>query len=179
MYYCDIANFKLNEDIIDALIDVRRNYVNTITDVKRKTQSVAVWKLLEYAVKLNFPNQKFDYKSENNVFSTVGNHFYFSITHSNNYVAVAISNSSIGVDVEECCSKILKLKNKLKFSELGQTDIEKLTVSWTEKESLFKATYGNNFFSKKLIDCVGNNYYLTVCTDMLNVDFIEVDYLNI
>ena len=174
VYYCDIADYKLNENIIENLVSVRKDYVNSITDVKRKTQSVAAWKLLEYAVMLNFPNQKFDYKSENGVFSAVNNPFYFSISHSNNFVAVAISNFSIGVDVEKCDSKILKLKSRLNCSDFGQTDIEKLTVSWTEKESLFKAKVGNNFFNKKLIDKNGNAYFLTVCTDEESADFIEI-----
>ena len=68
-----------------------------------------------------------------------------SISHSNEIVAIGISNEiDFGIDIQYKTDKIFKIKNKFlsknesKF--LGKTDdIELLTKLWSAKESIFKA----------------------------------------
>ena len=97
----------------------------------------------------------------------------FSLAHSKNCIVVAISDKKVGVDVEKLDDKILKLKNKLNFESFNT--VKDLTLAWTKRESLFKATAGNNYFTEYIIDELLDEYCLTVCTDYTSAEFIRID----
>ena len=64
-----------------------------------------------------------------------------SISHSQNFVAIIISNSYFpGVDIEKVLERVSKIKHKfLNSSELAWcNDIKKQTTCWSAKESVFK-----------------------------------------
>lgn len=70
---------------------------------------------------------------------------YISITHSNNFTAVIISdNTQVGIDIEKQRDKILRIANKFtpleEYRTLANTAaiIRKLTIVWGAKESLYK-----------------------------------------
>ena len=68
-----------------------------------------------------------------------------SITHSMNYVAIAVSKQNIGIDIEQLSNKVIRVRNKF-LSELEQqalplTDLTANTVAWTAKEALYKAAH--------------------------------------
>ena len=78
---------------------------------------------------------------------------YISISHSKNFSGIVIGKSKIGIDIESFRKKILNislkfLNEKEKFA-IGE--IDKLTLIWTAKESIYKAfrTPGISF-SKQL-----------------------------
>lgn len=173
VYFSNISKLKLLKNKIDTLPNVRKIYVDNITDLTRKKQSLYVWLLLEYAVNLNYANFSISYSQNNGVFCEQTNRFNFSLSHSSDIVAVAISDKLVGVDVEKCSNKILRLKNKPEF--INCSNIEELTLQWTKKESLFKCKEGNNFYYKNIIDEVDNKYFLTVCTNCDRAEFIEVN----
>ena len=72
-------------------------------------------------------------------------HKGISISHSNEIVAIGISNEKdFGIDIQYKTDKIFKIKNKflskIESKFLGKTDdIELLTKLWSAKESIFKA----------------------------------------
>lgn len=78
---------------------------------------------------------------------------HISITHSFNFSAVIISNVAVGVDIEKQRDKIAVIANKFIAYEADYLDvaatnyINKLTVIWCVKESLYKlfATPGVSF----------------------------------
>ncbi len=78
---------------------------------------------------------------------------HISITHSFNFSAVIISDAIIGIDIEKQRSKISIIANKFidyEFSYLDENAsnyINKLTIIWCIKESLYKlfATPGLSF----------------------------------
>ena len=148
----------------------------SIKDFKRKKQSVLVWKLLSFCLEKYFSIEKPTYSLSNDgVWSLEDKSFLFSLSHSENFVAVAISDNNIGVDVEKYDDKILKLRNKFDYQGDDKLVISLLTTEWTKRESLFKAKFGNNFFNKDLCDEDGNIYCLTVCTDYDFANFIPID----
>lgn len=125
----------------------RKEYLDSISDKKRKTQSFYAWKLLLYALK------NFSYRV-NLDFYRVGDKFFlkdeqvkFSITHSNRMVAVIVSQDNCGIDAELVSDKILKIESKLiedsqekMFNKLNPEEKKDvLTRLWTENEAIFKS----------------------------------------
>ncbi len=179
IFYANIENNSCDKSIIQAFNPVRADYVESFTDYGRKKQSLWVWKLLEYALIKVYGNCDFDFEFNGSFFSIVDHpEIKFSLSHSKNVVAVAISNNSVGVDVEVCDKKVLNLKKSLGFEDYyTKTEkdlIEKLTLEWTKKESLFKAKGGKNYRYLKYND-EKFDYFITVCCDCNEVEFIKVD----
>lgn len=122
---------------------------NSASDKVRKEKFCA-WKLLEYAFL-----QVFGKAMREISFTRLPNgkwacdFCYFSLSHSENMVAVALSDAPVGVDIE----KITPVKNQARVANKILTDTElaeyqRLALSpaaneflsevWTKKESLFK-----------------------------------------
>ena len=169
MYYCDVSRIEIENKMIDSLPSIRKVYVESITDLTRKKQSILVWKLLEYALNDSFKlvNSEF-YLESDGKWNIRNKDVYFSLTHSADIVAVAVGTCQLGIDVEKISEKLLKLQTIFKSS-----DVEFLALEWTKKESLFKFKNGNNFSNKKISGLNGEKYYLTVCSTE-NAEFLEV-----
>ena len=170
VYYCDIKDVLVYSSFITTLPKQRRDYVLSINDYNKRKQSVIVWKLLEYVLKTEFNLTENEFSCINGKWELKNNSVLFSLTHSNNIVAVAVGTQSIGVDVEIIQEKILKLSNKF-----GTTDIEQLTLAWTKKESAFKNANNSTFYYETIHDLDNNKYFLTACSD-LEPDFIHINY---
>jgi 4'-phosphopantetheinyl transferase EntD len=68
---------------------------------------------------------------------------HISISHSHTFSAIAISNQSIGLDIEQVKEKILKIASRFMdvshLENLSETEKRiKATVIWGIKESIFK-----------------------------------------
>ena len=171
VYYCDVIGLVDYYNLIEILPDKRKEYVLSISDVNRQKQSVLVWVLLEKCLSKFHQLTNLDFEFDQQRWKLKNTDLDFSISHSKNFITVAIGESPVGVDVEICDSKILKLKSKFCNSD----DIGELTERWTRKESLFKARKGKNFNTTKIFDEVGHEYKLTVCSDSEEAEFIKVD----
>ncbi len=114
-----------------------------------KRQKYAVWKLLEYAL-----FHSFGLKISELAFSKTLNgkwlckECYFSLTHTDDAVAVAVSRAPVGVDMEKLQplkvngleNKILTRAERAAFDELSASDekTRRLLSAWTAKEARFK-----------------------------------------
>ena len=70
------------------------------------------------------------------------NNYKISISHSGVYVAVIISDTAVGIDIETINDRILKIKSKFLETELNypmELNGETSLVYWNIKESIFKA----------------------------------------
>jgi len=79
--------------------------------------------------------------TEHNKPFIVNSNLNISISHSHDFVAVIISNNYFpGVDIEKISERVSRIKHKfLNTEELDWcTDIEKQTICWSAKESVFK-----------------------------------------
>jgi phosphopantetheinyl transferase len=67
---------------------------------------------------------------------------HLSISHSKNYIAIAVAPYPIGMDIEECHDRIFKVSNRfLNQSEkelFNHESSRDLTFAWSAKEALFK-----------------------------------------
>lgn len=67
---------------------------------------------------------------------------HVSISHSKNYIGFAAAPYQIGIDIEECHERIIKVRDRfMSDSEkklFDQNSISELTIAWCVKEALFK-----------------------------------------
>ena len=127
----------------------RKNYIRSCSDENLKRQRKAVWNLLEKVLstvyKIDESDLKF-YREDSGKWKVATLDIDFSLSHTEKIVAVAISNKSVGVDVEP----IREIKSKSfidRFLSQNEKDeYEKATnkdgyliKAWTKKESVFKA----------------------------------------
>jgi len=137
------AIWKIKEDSDTLLKLLKPNkyelaLLNKIINQKRKDQSIAAKILLNNILQKKttiFYNGKVPYCKE---FSNI------SITHSDNYAAVLLSEKKIGIDLQKEEQKIIKVKNKFlsKEKEKNNYSIEDLHFIWTAKEALYKTLNG-------------------------------------
>ena len=172
VYYCDICYLNILDLNYEEFCKDRKSYVDSIKDDKRKAQSVLVWKLLTHVTAGEII--EFGVTDEGEWYDKNGK-VYFSLSHSNNIVAVAISNLPVGVDVEKCCDKITKIKRRFDYvHDDSLTLTENLTKQWTIEESAFKAKNYKNVFSEKIKDLLNNEYYISVCGEDEKIEIIPV-----
>ena len=175
VFYSDITNFEFNQSEVDNFPMLRRDYVNNITDIERKRQSTFVWLLLQKALADMNVSGTFSIDTKGK-WHFVDNKIKFSLSHSHNMVAVAIGlTECLGIDVERCSEKVLKLQSKLgEYKQNNLSNVEYITREWTRKESAFKAGKKSEFCSRKIYDKCGEEYFLTLCSKEIMCDFIYV-----
>lgn len=157
---------------------IRNKEIDGCTNEKVKKEKYAVFKLFEYALKDTF-NENFSskaYKDTNGKWKIDGLELSFS--HSDGVVAVLISDTVCGVDVERVDRFINKenLSTKLFGTVL---EAEKLCDLWTKKESVFKSLDEKRFIPEKIDidnkliktifkDFFGKRYCISACGDSVN-----------
>ena len=188
VFYSSVDCENADNGALTVYPKLREEEINSCKSNKAKLQKYAVWKLLEYAVnsviRLDF--DKITFKKEKNGKWVCGE-FYFSLSHSENLVAVALSPYPIGIDVEkvklfnlDIADKILTSEEKNEYVSLkNEQKQEHLLKIWCKKECLLKAsgenallpskrqTVGREFFESEVV-LLGERYY--VCTFGENVD---------
>ena len=174
IYLLDIKNLSINdgENIKDKK---REEFVFSIKDENRKKQSFFVWKLLEYALNdLGVKSSAFDF--DNGRWFLINNEVYFSLSHSLDMVAVAISGDFIGVDIEIISDKLLKLQKRYYKGDEVNVCIKSLAEYFTKEEANFKAQKvmdNKTFFVK---DNSEREYCLSVSTNE-EIELIKIDKL--
>jgi phosphopantetheinyl transferase len=152
---------------------------------KTKKEKFCAWKLLEYAL-----FHAFGKRIEEIAFAKSAqgkwtcDFCHFSLSHSENAVAVALSDSPIGIDIEQIkpvknrekvAKKILTEKELEEYQRLplqSQAANEFLLKIWTKKESIFKrggfASFlpsrisANEDTTTKKVVIAGEEYFLSV-----------------
>ena len=180
VFYSDITNCEYDDSIIESFPLLRRDYVKSINNENRKRQRVFVWLLLEKILKELKVNGNFSVDNKGR-WRIIEGGVKFSLTHSENIVAVAVTDSEyVGLDVEKCSDKVLKLKSKFKDINNGNvSSVEFFSREWTKKEASFKAGKKCDFYSQKIFDKIGGEYFLTLCTKDRFDKFIYFDCKNL
>ena len=186
-----ISTFDRNLVVGDVEPAIRSEFIQRCTDTLTKQQSYSVWRLLDYALRdcYGVGVDHFDFTiSDNGKWCCNG--VYFSLTHCDNVVGVAVCNSPVGVDIEAVASFIRHVDND-GFVERVLTDseqsvlkktplnhrVETLARFWTQKESIFKmrdsATFVpntidtvKNFSCSQLVTLAEQTYMLSVATQI-------------
>lgn len=161
-----IARIPGDVEICDVYPDERNKEILNVRNKSVKTEKYCAWKLLSLAVEqtmgkpinsyifLKFPNGKW-----------VCDDFYFSLSHSDGIVTVAISDASVGVDVqriksslsEKMSKRIMTAQEYEKYLSVGESDKEAYFTSlWSKKEAIYKRG-GYESFIPSAIDTFENN----------------------
>ena len=164
----------------------RQREIDGCTNEQVKAQKYYVWKLLEYALKRTFGLNidKIELKKDGNKWTC--KECYFSLSHSENVVAVAISRTPVGVDIEKLDGgRFLNLPQEKLLTEREQMLVnamptdekgEYINALWTVKEAAFKKENGKNFkpnkieserflYKTKTVSVDGEPYVLTAVGD--------------
>lgn len=126
---------------------------------------------------IDIAKQKFAYTEYGKPYVTNYHDVHFNISHSGEYVACAVYDKPIGVDIQkigEYNSDIAKRvcnEEELKQIEDSSDKASEFTKLWTQKEAVLK-TYGNGIASGDIKDCLDNHnvqseriedYWLSIC----------------
>lgn len=130
---CEIAVWNLSESLEELTRLAPNIDTNKFKNKKRKKEFLASRLLLK---KLD-PNQEITYNKYGA--PKLAKQKFISISHSQDLVAIIISNEKVGIDIELIREKGLKLASKfiLKENYLSLTK-EKANLIWCCKETIFK-----------------------------------------
>jgi 4'-phosphopantetheinyl transferase len=128
------------EDLFDevALNDINYIRLNTMKSESHQKGFLSIRMLLKHC---GYSDFDLFYDEYGKPHLKDGNHI--SISHSFDFSMIAISNKPLGIDIEHCKEKVLKIAPR--FMDVSHLDnlshkeqIQKATVIWGIKESIFK-----------------------------------------
>lgn len=141
-----------NDDLGTLVPRAREREVASVTNPRVRREKYYVWKLLEYALERSFGFRIGEMEFEKNEHGKwLSPSCYFSLSHSDGAVAVAVSRAAVGLDIERLGAARPEGLAKRILTEGELCDMEALDASaredylmgrWTAKEAWFK--YGND-----------------------------------
>ncbi|MBR5515528.1 MAG: 4'-phosphopantetheinyl transferase superfamily protein [Clostridia bacterium] len=137
-------------------------------------------------------NYVLEYNNRSKPYIKNDSSFFFNISHSHEWVCLAVSSKEIGVDIEKhdpAKTRLAKRFFSKKEQEFCKT-VKDFFDIWTQKEAFIKAigvglSYGINTFccfekqkgyTIKNLEAP-NGYSLSVCEKSDNIDEIEIIYI--
>ena len=170
----------------------RQQELDGVTDEKLKRQKLTTWTLLKTALKRSF-GYDFDEVQLTHLDNGkwVCDKAWFSLSHTDDYAIVAVSDAAVGVDAENKQSfadrwKDEKARNAFAKRIVAQgeaCDVSNLLELWIKKESAYKLD-GHGSFKPSSINTDAINYVvreyngavIAVCGESLNaVRFFKVE----
>lgn len=136
-------------------VEAREKYIKREQDPARIRQKRAAWKLLEYAMLRSF-GQKMDGAAFTRGFNGkwTCDKLCFSVSHTEKWVAVAVSNEAVGVDMRErseFMARAPEAVSKRLFGNGGQSaDMEALMQAWLSRESIYKCKGKGRFVPARI-----------------------------
>ena len=153
MYMPVIEDFNVSSKTRCVLWEITENYEKLFSGISldlkskqmlsqkkseiHKNQFLAVRYLLKY---LSIDSHNLSYDSLGKPF--LENNSKISVSHSGLFVAIIISDTTVGIDIETINDRILKVKSKYLETELNyplELNSKTSLVYWNIKESVFKA----------------------------------------
>lgn len=179
LFLTDLFDIDVDKVPFQAFLQSRKEYIDSIKDIKRKNQSIVAWWLLEQAFLLVF-GKKIERATQRKDGSWSIDNFdaSFSIAHSDNLVCVGVSKgANFGVDIEKFADKVSRLGKRYSIPKDCKNIDEYLLQKFTEEESNYKC--GNRakyYYSVNVFDKKGGKYKFTIGTDKkteLNLNWIS------
>lgn len=163
------GNIFGNIDFSDILCKKRREEIENIGDLKEKCRKYYSWKLLQFALAkrgMDIKKQNF-FRNKNGKW--FANDVCFSISHTQNIVAVAVADCEVGIDIEKSDRTVDKaLFDKIACEEEKEAffspAIKDILTLWTKKEAIFKRN-GEEIFIAKDINTLAENVQTIVTED--------------
>ncbi len=140
-----------------------------------RNQKISAYGLLKYAVEKSLgTNENFKKFKKLKNGKPVCENYKFSISHSNELIAVAVSKCEVGVDIEEVKPnqniELLKSSMRAKDEEFQAENLSDVIGIWTKKEAVYKYK-GENVFNPKEIN------HNEINTKTIQFDFNGIEYV--
>lgn len=143
VYLCPVED---HGDSLEDLKGLRREQMAGVSDPALRNQKHTAWNLLEYAMMRSFGQRMDDVSFSRSRFGKWScDKLCFSISHTDRWVAVAVSNKNVGLDIEETeafirrdPSRIARLICTRRESSGKELTPEQLLRLWISKESIYK-----------------------------------------
>lgn len=174
------AAFDKTVEVTNVYPSARNDYISAASDPDLKRSRFAVWRLLERAL-----HEKFGFfvADLDIVFDASGKWYSangkacFSLSHSGDMIAVAVSDKPVGVDIQLADSFLQKndafarrILNETELTGYFAAPVESralfLAEHWAAKECVFKLNGGGAFIPAK------------INTDLANVEIRLLEYGN-
>jgi hypothetical protein len=166
-----------NEDIVPK---ARENEILGCQSDKVRSEKFYAWKLLEEILQDKFDRNISEAYFDEAIGKWKMEGLYFSISHSFNVAAIAVSSSPIGIDVERMSAdrfENLKVEKILNESEsLLPLSLEDVCTIWSKKEAIFKTLDKARFVPRdivvsqdvqsQIINVDGEEFVLSVASTM-------------
>ena len=125
--------WEINESLIDIYKGYKDNIFDKLKNNKRKLEYVCTRLLLkEFESNLKISYNKYGAPILNN-------NKCISISHSNNLVAIVISDKKVGIDIEKISKKPLSISHKfISENDNISMDINDTCLAWSAKEAIYK-----------------------------------------
>ena len=145
VYIYNLKNLQEGEadNMLPHLPLWRRQRVADVKNATVRTESIVAGALLVMALRERLgaePEDKYFIKNENGLYDVYAK-IHFNITHSGDYVAVALSDEPVGIDIEHKEDKEFRISNRM-FSQEDKDYIagnqKNFRNVWTIKESFLK-----------------------------------------
>ena len=154
----DYKSIKIN--------DIKKFQHKEISNEKSLYVHCLAYFLLDKILRKKYSIEDREIVFENNKPFLKTNEKQFSISHSNDFITIAISDYDCGVDIEKIKNRdYKKISERMNFDSLSLKDFYK---KWTEFEAGYKLT-NKKFASIKNIDL--EEYYLTAISSNSEEDF--------
>ena len=164
----------------------RQIEIDSASSEKIKREKYFVWKLLCYALRenLDIGDEKLNFvKQSYGGWSLEG--INFSLSHSGDALAVAVSSSPVGIDIERIqptrsariAQRIMNGAELIEFEKTPVGEREKRFIEiWTAKEAIFKSKHISafiphehdtltEFFRTYCVEVDGQSYVLSLATE--------------
>lgn len=158
-----VAEFDEAVEVQPVQPVARQQVIEQCGDELHKRQRYCVWRLLDYALKqrCGLGVDELDFTVDGNGKWSCNGGVHFSLSHCEHVVAVAVSESPVGIDVEavskqrfnaRLSERILTAREQTLYNSLPPARRPRaLAEMWTVKESLFKRD-GGKIFAPASID---------------------------
>jgi len=170
-----IAKIPTNLEIKRLSSEERNIYIDKTGNPAAKREKYFAWRLLEYALRKSLGIEISDLKFEKTASGRwITEGVEFSISHSESAVAVAISDSPVGVDIEEIkkprserfANRLLSEDELSVYNTLATDKKDSyLLGKWTAREAAFKSQHLSYFHPTEPLNAVGN-----ILTDTVSID---------
>ena len=167
------------EDFLISNLDLStkcKKRLNSIKSPSYRKQFLSVRTLIKYNdIDLN------DLFYDSNGAPFLKNNLNISISHTNNYSAIALSKNPVGIDIQDYREKILSIRdkfiNEFEIELIDTHSVNDLTILWSIKESIYKIykKQGLNFKKNIIVQKITKDFEdsLSLVNDMDKKTFFK------
>lgn len=191
--YAPVTDSDMTEPLVPS---ERQREVEGCKNERARREKYLVWKLLkkaaEQGLNLDFDNVKF---TKTEFGQWISPDFFFSLSHSDGAVCVAVSRAAVGVDIE----KVRALKPSLHERFLSEDELRCASLlsenernsffldAWVKKESIFKMRGGKSLLPRSIdtakcdatvehVSVHGEEYLISLaCQDKVKYEIIYTE----